>query len=143
MNLNSLQWATLRAAMDRIVPPDDFPGAWDAGVGDFLAGMFQKELRPVVPTYSDGLDALEAEAQARYERAFHEITSEKQDAILTAVSDGRTHAAWNTAPIAFFRMLIHHVNEGYYSDPGNGGNRDGIAWKMTGFSERYVIHEAL
>jgi len=138
MNLNSLQWNTLRAAMDRIVPPDDFPGAWDAGGGDFLAGMFEKELRPVVPTYGDGLDALEAEAQTLYTQAFHEIETAEQDAILNAISEGRTHAAWNTAPIAFFRMLIHHVNEGYYSDPGNGGNKDAISWKMTGFSERHA-----
>ena len=24
--------------------------------------------------------------------------------------------------------------EGYYADPGNGGNRDGIAWQMIGFT---------
>ncbi len=143
MNLNTLQWNTLRAAMDRIIPPDDFPGAWDAGSGDFLAGMFQKELRAVVPTYGDGLDALEAEAQTLHQRTFHEIGTAEQDAILQAVSEGRTHAHWNTPPIAFFRMLTHHVNEGYYSDPGNGGNRGGIAWKMTGFSERHTQNEAL
>lgn len=138
MHLNTLQWNTLRAAMDRIVPPDDFPSAWEAGVGDFLAGMFQKELRPVVPTYSDGLDALEAEAQAAYRKPFPELSSKEQDSLLKAISEGRTHVTWNTPPIAFFRLLTHHVNEGYYSDPGNGGNRDGISWKMTGFSERVI-----
>ncbi len=136
MNLNSLQWNTLKAAMDRIVPPDDYPGAWEAGVGDFLASMFNKELRPLLPTYSDGLDALEAESQLAHGKPFHEINAAQQDALLQAVSEGRTQAAWQTAPIAFFRMLTHHVCEGYYSDPGNGGNKNGVSWKMTGFSER-------
>ena len=138
MNLNTLQWNTLRAAMDRIIPPDDFPGAWEAGGGDFLAAMFGKELRPVLTTYSDGLDALEAESQLTHGKPFHEIADTKQDAILQAVSEGRTRAAWNTPPIAFFRLLTNHVNEGFYSDPGNGGNKNAISWKMTGFSERHT-----
>jgi gluconate 2-dehydrogenase gamma chain len=24
--------------------------------------------------------------------------------------------------------------EGFYSDPGNGGNRDAVAWRMIGFT---------
>jgi hypothetical protein len=28
---------------------------------------------------------------------------------------------------------VEHSAEGFYSDPGNGGNRDNIAWKMIGF----------
>jgi hypothetical protein len=136
MNLNTLQWNTLRAAMDRIVPPDDYPSAWEAGGGEFLAEMFGKELRGVVPIYADGLDGLEAEAQIRYEMAFHDLAAEQQDAILTAVSERRVKAEWLTPPIPFFKMLVNHVNEGFYSDPGSGGNNNAVSWQMTGFAER-------
>lgn len=136
MNLNSLQWNTLKAAMDRIIPADDYPSAWEAGGGEFLAAMFGKELRHTLPLYADGLDGLEVEAQARHTTAFHELTPQQQDEILTAISEGRVKAGWQTAPIPFFKMLVHHVNEGFYSDPGNGGNANAISWKMTGFSER-------
>jgi gluconate 2-dehydrogenase gamma chain len=30
-------------------------------------------------------------------------------------------------------MLVNHTMEGFYSDPGNGGNRDAVSWKMIGF----------
>jgi gluconate 2-dehydrogenase gamma chain len=36
----------------------------------------------------------------------------------------------------FFRLLVAHTAEGYYSDPGNGGNRDRISWKMIGFEAK-------
>ena len=37
MTLSSLQELTLRAAVDRIIPPDDTPGAVEAGVLDYFA----------------------------------------------------------------------------------------------------------
>jgi hypothetical protein len=37
--------------MDRIIPPDDFPGAWEAGVGDYLAGQFERDLQFQVAAY--------------------------------------------------------------------------------------------
>ena len=32
-----------------------------------------------------------------------------------------------------FPGLIIHAIEGYYSDPGNGGNHDSISWQMIGY----------
>ena len=51
MRLTKQQQQTLRAAVDRIIPPDDYPGAWQSGVGDYLARQFEGDLRPVL----DGL----------------------------------------------------------------------------------------
>jgi hypothetical protein len=33
-------------------------------------------------------------------------------------------------------MLAEHCAEGFYSDPGNGGNHSESAWKMIGFEVR-------
>jgi hypothetical protein len=41
--LTELQQQTLRAAVHRIIPSDDYPDAWDAGIGDYLAGQFEGE----------------------------------------------------------------------------------------------------
>jgi len=32
-------YAQLRAVIDRIIPPDHFPGAWDAGAGAYILGQ--------------------------------------------------------------------------------------------------------
>ena len=132
--LTSIHWNTLRAVMNRIIPSDDFPDAWDAGVGDYLARQFDGDLRGQVETYGFGLEALEAEAQAFAGKGFTVLDASTQDTILRRLEAGQVLTAWSAEPTHFFHMLIEHVMEGYYSDPGNGGNRDALAWRMIEFT---------
>ena len=53
MKLNKSQQRTLRAAVDRIIPADDYPSAWQAGVGDYLARQFEGDLKPVLDAYRE------------------------------------------------------------------------------------------
>jgi hypothetical protein len=127
---------TLRALMNRIIPPDDYPGAWEAGVGDYLMRQFERDLKDYVDIYRRGLEALDAEAQARAGMDFATLDPEAQDELLRHIEKGEVKTPWPTPPVPFFKTAVEHVIEGYYSDPGNGGNRDGIAWKMIGFAVR-------
>jgi hypothetical protein len=120
--------------MNRIIPPDDFPDAWEAGVRDYLARQFDRDLSADLKTYKLGLEALEAESQAFAGKGFTELNTATQDAILTRMETGQVTVSWPVNPTLFFQMVIEHVMEGYYSDPGNGGNRDSTAWKMIGFT---------
>ena len=43
------------------------------------------------------------------------------------------HADWPQDPRVFFRLLVEQTTEGFYADPGNGGNKDEAAWKMIGY----------
>jgi gluconate 2-dehydrogenase gamma chain len=131
--LTPRQQATLRALVDRIIPPDDFPGGWAAGVGEFLARQLAGDLRPLVDTYRAGLDALDAEAQAAAGAGFAELEPDAQETLLRSVEAGAVATAWATDPAAFFGMAVAHASEGFYGDPGNGGNNDAIAWRMIGF----------
>ncbi len=126
------QTATMRAALDRIIPPDDFPGGWDAGVGEYLRRQLSGDLAPLVADYRAGLDALDAAARTSSGRDFVALTAEEQDALLAAIEAG----AHGPALATFFATLVTNAIEGYYSDPGNGGNRDGRAWQMIGFEVR-------
>ena len=128
-----MQQNTLRATVDRIIPPDAYPGGAEAGVCDYFARHFQADLRPTLPLYRDGLDGLEAEAQTRHSLPFTALSAEQQDTLLRRVEWGNVEAHWHVAPDRFFRMLVQHAAEGFYSDPGNGGNRDAISWHMIGF----------
>jgi hypothetical protein len=131
--LSPAQQTTLRALMDRIIPADEDPGAWDAGVGDYLAAQFEGDLREAEADYCAGLDALEAEAQASAHAGFAALPAAEQDALLRRVEAGRVVHHWPIDPVAFFQTVVQHVAEGYYSNPGNGGNRDERAWRMIGF----------
>ena len=134
--LTEQQLATLHALVDRIIPADDFPGGWQAGVGDYLAGQFERDLRRQLGGYRAGLEALDAEAQAAVDSRFADLDAEQQDALLRRIEVGEVVTAWPINPAAFFQMAVEHAMEGFYSDPANGGNRDGVAWRMIGFEVR-------
>jgi hypothetical protein len=122
--------------MNRIIPADDFPDAWEAGIGDYLARQFELDLRPQLEIYQLGLEALEAECQDSVGIGFAGLDAAAQDVILGRIETGQVMSSWPVDPAEFFRIVIEHVMEGYYSDPGNGGNRDATAWRMIGFEAR-------
>jgi len=119
--------------MNRIIPQDDFPDAWEAGVGNYLARQFKRDLRSQVENYRLGLETLEAESQAFAGKGFTELDTSAQDLVLSRLEAGQVTLSWPLNPTEFFHIVIVHVMEGYYSDPGNGGNRDSVAWRMIGF----------
>ena len=123
--LTEPQTQTLQAAADRIIPADDYPSAWDAGAGEFFRRLFAREPR-FLPVYQAGLEALEAEALQEAGASFAALDTDRQDALLR-----RFEAAKGSA--AFFRLLVEQTLEGYYADPGSGGNLNGIGWEMIGY----------
>jgi hypothetical protein len=131
--LTEPQRATLRALIDRLIPADDFPGGWDAGVGDYLERQFAGDLSDVLDLYRSGLDALEVEARATSGISFAALAPDVQDGLLRQVELGEVVTDWPIEAVAFFRAAAEHVAEGFYGDPGNGGNRDGVSWRMIGF----------
>ena len=131
--LTEPQRATLRALIDRLIPSDDFPGGWDAGVGDYLDRQFAGDLSDVADLYRSGLDALDVEARTAAGVSFAALAPDAQDELLRRVEAGEVAADWSVDPAEFFRAATEHAAEGFYGDPGNGGNRDGVSWRMIGF----------
>ena len=130
--LDAPQIETLRAAVDRILPADDAPSGWEAGLGGFFALLLARESRFLLPTLS-GLDALDAEARAAGGASFAALTPDAQDALLSRVEAGEVRAEWPLDAADFFHRLVSQAMEGFYADPSNGGNKDGAGWKMVGY----------
>lgn len=135
MKLTEQQQQTLRAAVDRIIPFDDYPGAWQSGVGDYLARQFEGDLRLVFDDYCNGLTALDAESLARFQQSFSQLSEEDQDHVLGLVEAGEVLTTWDVAPRRFFDLLVRTTVEGFYSEPEQGGNRNAVSWNMIGFEE--------
>ena len=136
MLLTETQQKTLEAVVDRLIPPDDYPGAWAAGVGNYLQRQFASDLQGAVPTYQQGLEALETESEARFGTPFPGLETDNQDSLLRDIEAGNVQTSWGVPPQRFFSLLVAHTAEGYYSDPGNGGNRNALSWQMIGFLDR-------
>ena len=126
---------TLRAVVDCLIPPDDFPGAYEAGVCDYLDRLLQTDLVDDAELFRAGIDAIEAEALARFEKPFARLSPAEQHATLAAIESGAVQTSWPIPPARFFEILVNTTAEGYYSEPQQGGNRDAISWLMTGFEE--------
>ncbi len=131
--LTELQMTVLEAVINVIIPPDEHPGGWDTGVGAYLLRQFERDLKDYVGVYQQGLLAIDAEAQAVAGKPFTALTADAQEALLTSIESGQVQTLWPFDPASFFEMLVRHCAEGFYSDPGNGGNRERTAWNMIGF----------
>ena len=126
---------TLRAVVDCLIPGDDFPSAYDAGVCNYIERLLQTDLADQAEFYRAGLEAIDTEAFARFEKPFAKLSSYEQTAMLTAIESGAAETLWPIPPVRFFEMLVNTAAEGYYSEPQQGGNRGAISWVMTGFEE--------
>ncbi len=131
--LDTAQTETLQALVDTIIPEDDFAGGWEAGVGIYLLGQFEGDLSELLPLYRQWLGDLNGEAAAVTGRSFAELNLANRTSLLEAIEVGDIKSRWEVEPSTLFAMIVEHCTEGFYADPGNGGNRDGIAWKMVGF----------
>ena len=127
---------TLRSVVDCLIPPDDFPGAYEAGVCDYLERLLQTDLANQAEFFRAGIEAIEAESFVRFDRPFANISPAEQRAMLAAIESGAVKASWPIPPSRFFDMLVNTTAEGYYSEPEQGGNRGAVSWAMTGFGSQ-------
>jgi Gluconate 2-dehydrogenase subunit 3 len=123
-SLTPRRLSTLRAAADRIIPPDETVGASEAGAAEFILRLLNNELVHQQTTYAQALDQIDQQAQNLFNRSFSDLPAAHQDAVLKEIERTNT---------TFFRTLVEHVLESFYADPSNGGNRDAVSWKMIGF----------
>jgi gluconate 2-dehydrogenase gamma chain len=124
---------TLRAVVDCLIPPDDFPGAYEAGVCDYLERIFQTDLAAQAKFFLAGIDSIDAEALERFNTSFANLTPDQKVSTLAAIESSDVKTSWPISPSLFFEMLVNTTAEGYYSDPQQGGNRGAVSWLMTGF----------
>jgi hypothetical protein len=123
----------LRAVVDRILPADGDPGAWDAGAEEYLGRQLDGDLLAMRELVRTGLAALDREARTRSGEGFATLSPEVQDALLRDIESGAVRAEWTVSPERLFALLVRTTAESFYSDPGQGGNRNGVSWVMTGF----------
>lgn len=129
--------ATLAAACDQIIPPDQDPGAAQAGVVRFIDRQLATRQKGDLRAWQQAIRALDATAVRGHGRPFAELTFETQLAVLRAVEDGSVDRAdWTDAdPTRFFATLRRYTMMGFYADPRHGGNRDRVAWMMLGIPD--------
>jgi len=128
----------LEAVLDTLIPPDEWPGAVDAGVVDFLIPLLSHpDQQRIAGIYVDALDVIEREAlRSEHKCSFADLPLDVRTEILHRLDRGEGKEA-TAYPFAWFlKWATDHAAEGYYADPSNGGNKHEVSWRMIGFEVR-------
>ena len=104
--------ATVAALANRIIPPDQDPGAAAADAVNFVDRQLCGPLKKYRRAYREGLPAL---------AHFAELATAEQDALLAGMEARRE---------PFFELVRDHVMQSFYGDPRHGGNREYASWLM-------------
>lgn len=102
--LTADETSLLEIFLDRVIPPDEDPGAVEAGVMGYVESRFAAD-PATVEVYRAGLILLEA-------RGFGDLPANAQDAVIDDLAGHSTIAA-----------MIAQVIEGYYAGPESVGAR--------------------
>ena len=122
--LSPQQAADFGAFADRIIPPDDTPGARDAGVAHFADRFLGGGGAHKKPEFERALIELDRATRRRGQR-FAVLPVTRQDEIIKSLEGSPA-----------FITLRDFTLLGYFSHPSYGGNAGGAAWKAIGFEER-------
>ncbi len=96
------QRSVLAAAVERILPSDDGPGAVETGAAAYIERLLETNLfRSWQPLFDDGLDRFEELAQELYGRSFPAGSPEERNEVLR-----RFQAETDRLRQAFFRKLV-------------------------------------
>jgi hypothetical protein len=102
----------LDAVIDRIIPADDEPGALALGTPAYVRARLAED--PALSRrIAAGLAGL---------TDFATLDAAARDAALHAVEGSE-----------WFCQLVELTAEGFWADPGNGGNRAARSWAMIGY----------
>jgi gluconate 2-dehydrogenase gamma chain len=120
---------TLAAICDQIIPPDQDPGASQAGVVQFIDRQLTGFHRKLRPQYRNGIRAINDLARKANGREFASLGAEAQLDVLNAIEQEKLG---DRSVRTFFNTVVNHTMQGYYGSPRHGGNREWASWKMLG-----------
>jgi len=132
--LNRDDAATVAAFTERLMPgAPGKPGARDAAVLNYIDLALAGAYADLQDFYRRGLAQLDQYCRETHREPFVHLSTGQQDAVITALEEGKaTGFTWPTAQ-EFFNTLRTHTMEGMFADPLYGGNKDFAGWRLVGF----------
>jgi len=131
--LSGREALTAVAAFEVMFPADDHgPGAREIGVVSYLDRALAGAYREHLPVYRNGLALLDSVSQTRFGVKFASAPVAGQAGLLAELERGGIPGWVLPDQASFFALLRSHLQEGLFSDPAYGGNRDKLGWRFLG-----------
>jgi gluconate 2-dehydrogenase alpha chain len=131
--LSTREALTTEAVFERLFPADEYgPGAREIGVVTYLDRALAGAYREQLPVYRIGLALLDSASQTRFGVRFASAADGEQDELIGDLERGEIPGWVIPDQGSFFELLRSHLQEGLFSDPAYGGNRDKLGWRFLG-----------
>lgn len=128
------------AIVEQIIPTDEWMGARDAGVTNYIDKQLFGRLARLRDKYRKGLKAFGITCKEIYGKPFEKLSWDEQTNFLTRLEKGEFSTlaigggqVWEEGEDrSFFRLLRDHTMQGYYGSPRHGGNKGYVSYRMLG-----------
>lgn len=138
------------AIVEQIIPTDEWSGAKDAGVTNYIDKQLVGPLSRHQQEYRISLAAVEASCIMLFQKSFEALSWEIQTDFLKKMErgklseskkeDGASNKIWDGgADRAFFNLIRRNTMQGFYGSPRHGGNKNYVSYKMVGLDYPFII----
>lgn len=106
---------TVEILTERIIPKTDTPGAMAAKVNQYIDYDLSQATALIQKTFRKGLEWVDRRSQQLFGGKFIEVDTERQTALLTALSSPENQSAEDERGVDFFNDIKERTIFGYYS----------------------------
>ena len=109
-----------------LIPPDEFPGAGDAGAAYYIDKQMQGHYKDKLEMWRAGLFTFSSVVKHHYQgRSFLTLTPDEQKEFIGSIEQGAVPALRG-----IFDFIHDLTLQSYFGSPEHGGNRQRTSWKM-------------
>ena len=131
--LTSEEAETLEAICNCLIPTDESgPGALEARASHYIDKSLASHNKSSRELYMVSLDAINRYSKKTLGQAFHQLISDHQISILSAVQDDKVPGCSPNGR-EFFNLVRNHTIDGTFCDPYYGGNQNFVGWDMINY----------
>ncbi len=141
------------AITEQIIPTDEWPGAKDAGVINYIDKQLLGPYIRHQGKYRSGLAAVQASCNQLYGKKFEALSWDDQTGFLKKMEAGKLadletgdkanspeNKIWKEiSDKTFFGLIRDHSMQGFYGSPRHGGNKNYVSYKMIGLDYPFII----
>lgn len=139
--------------VEQIIPTDEWMGARDAGVTNFIDKQLVGPYVRFQEKYRNGLSAIQSSCHILFRKPFEELSWDEQTGFLKMMETGKLSQTlesrdpsqkgekiWeNNFDRSFFNLVCDHTMQGFYGSPRHGGNKDYVSYRMIGLDYPFTI----